>query len=152
MSEVFGQYENNAVHFLGCLAAGLVGAAWPWVWQGDSKTWLIIMASTFGAILLPIAYVAFFALMNSDSLLRHNMPRGGRRWLWNFLMLFGVVAAFAQAISAIYTKVYNPATSKVELGNPTTLVVGAVIAFVILALFGFSARPREDDDDEYFDE
>ena len=32
---------------------------------GDSRTWLGIVASTFGAILLPIAYISFFALMNN---------------------------------------------------------------------------------------
>ena len=149
VSEALGQYNNGLVHFLGCLAAGLAGALWPIAWDGESKTWLIIMASTFGAILLPIAYVAFFALMNSESLLKHNMPRGGKRVVWNVLMLFGVVAAFAQAISALYTKVYNPETELIELGSPTTLVIGAVIAFVAMSFFGFSARPREDEDDEY---
>ena len=86
-AEVFGQYDSTACKLGGAMVAGVVGASWPAIWLGESKTWLIIMASTFGAILLPIAYVSFFALMNSESLLREDMPRGGRRWLWNILMI-----------------------------------------------------------------
>ena len=52
------------------LAACIAGFCWLFIfWQGESKTWLIIVASTFAAILLPIAYVSFFALMNNKQLL-----------------------------------------------------------------------------------
>ena len=132
IAELFGTYDSKLMKIIGALLAGVVGAAWPGIWLGDSKTWLIIMASTFGAILLPIAYVAFFALMNSHSLLRRDMPRGGRRWTWNILMAFGVFAAFAQAISALSTKVNDPVSGK--------LVIGGAITFALLALVGFSAK------------
>lgn len=137
IAELFGAYEIKAMKIAGALLAGIVGAAWPAIWQGDSKTWLIIMASTFGAILLPIAYVSFFALMNSRSLLRRHTPTGGRRWTWNILMAFGVFAAFAQAISALSTKVNDPVSGK--------LVIGGAITFALLALVGFSATTRENE-------
>ena len=105
-----------------------------YIWKGESKTWLIIMASTFGAILLPIAYVAFFALMNSKSLLGDQKPTGGILITWNVLMAFGVLAAFAQAISAIGLKMSDPKTGQ--------LVIGGAVTFVILAIVGFSARPK----------
>ena len=46
-------------------------------------------------------------------------------------MAFGVIAAFAQALSAIYTKLG---------GDQGMFVLGAAVTFVILSLFGFSAR------------
>jgi len=141
VAELFGAYNNMPVKLIGALIAGVVGAAWPFIWTGDSKTWLIIMASTFGAMLLPIAYVAFFALMNNRRLLGDDTPQGGRRWLWNVLMMFGVIAAFAQAISAISTKVNDPVTGK--------LVVGGAITFALLALVGFSATSHQPVADEY---
>ena len=38
-------------------------------------------------VVLPIAYFTFFFLMNRPALLGPNMPRGGRRFAWNVLML-----------------------------------------------------------------
>jgi Mn2+/Fe2+ NRAMP family transporter len=137
-AELVGRYDSNLAKAVGALVAGIIGACWPAIWQGDSKTWLIIMASTFGAIFLPIAYVSFFALMNSQNLLREYMPRGGRRWLWNILMAFGVVAAFAQAISALSTKVNDPVSGQ--------LVIGGAITFALLAVVGFSARFKGGED------
>lgn len=139
VAELFNCPESKFLKIVGALIAGCVGAAWPAIWAGDSKTWLIIMASTFGAILLPIAYVAFFALMNNRKLLGDDLPTGGRRWLWNILMVFGVVAAFAQAISALSTKVSDPVTGK--------LVIGGAITFALLALVGFSATASDSRED-----
>ena len=61
--------------------------------------------------------------------------------MWNVLMLFGVIAAFAQAISAISTKVNDPVTGK--------LVIGGAITFALLALVGFSATSHQPAADEY---
>ena len=141
VAELFGAYENMPIKIVGALIAGVVGACWPYIWAGDSKTWLIIMASTFGAILLPIAYVAFFALMNNRALLREDTPTGGRRWMWNILMAFGVIAAFAQALSALSTKVNDEVSGK--------LVIGGAITFALLALVGFSATSHHPQADEY---
>ena len=145
VAELFRAYDSMALKIIGALIAGIVGACWPIVWRGESQTWLIVMASTFGAILLPIAYVAFFALMNSKSLLGEDMPTGGRRWLWNILMAFGVIAAFAQAISSLSTKLMDGGNLiKLDAGN---LVLGGVITFALLALIGFSAVAWNEDPD-----
>jgi hypothetical protein len=137
--ELFGAPDNKAVRILGALVAGIVGLCWPAIWSGESKTWLIIMASTFGAILLPIAYISFFALMNSRSLLKEDTPTGLHRLLWNFLMVFGVIAALAQAGSSLYTKLIDPATNKLITPDTGSLVFGGVVTFALLAIIGFSA-------------
>ncbi len=129
--EMFGKPNSKTLNLVGALAAGAVGVCYPIIWGGASKTWLIIMASTFGAMLLPIAYVAFFFMMNNTQLMGEHKPRGANLWIWNVLMAFGVIAAFAQALSAIYTKLG---------GDQGMFVLGAAVTFVILSLFGFSAR------------
>ena len=139
IAELVGLPDNTPIKVGGALLAGIVGAMWPLIWAGQSKTWLIIMASTFGAILLPIAYIAFFALMNSRSLLKDDMPTGGWRWLWNFLMVFGVIAALAQAGSSLYTKLVDPATGSLIVPDSGSLVLGGVVTFALLAIVGFSA-------------
>ena len=140
IAELVGTPDNMPIKLIGALIAGVVGALWPAIWlDQNSKTWLIIMASTFGAILLPIAYIAFFALMNSRSLLREDMPTGFSRFVWNFLMLFGVIAAFAQAGSSLYTKLIDPESGFLISPDSGSLVLGGVVTFALLALIGFSA-------------
>ncbi|MEE2640687.1 MAG: divalent metal cation transporter [Planctomycetota bacterium] len=129
--ELLGKPDSQTVNLVGAVAAGIVGVCYPIFWGGVSKTWLVIMASIFGAMLLPIAYVAFFFMMNNRRLMGEHKPTGGRMLLWNVLMTFGVVTAFAQAISAISTKLG---------GDQGMFVLGAAVTFVIMAVIGFSAR------------
>lgn len=129
--ELFGVPNSQSVNMCGAVAAGIVGICYPIFWGGASKTWLVIMASSFGAMLLPIAYVAFFFMMNNPRLMGEHKPTGGRLVFWNILMLFGVITAFMQAISAISTKLG---------GEHGMFVLGAAVTFVILTLVGFSAR------------
>ena len=133
-AEIAGRYESSVWRLAGAVAAVLVGFFWWWLWDGQSKTWLIIVASTFGAILLPIAYVSFFALMNSRRLLGAEKPTGRRMIIWNILMGLGVLGALVQAVGAIMTKINDPVTGG--------FVIGGVATFLLLALVGFSARFR----------
>ncbi|MCA9237568.1 MAG: hypothetical protein KDA44_18975 [Planctomycetales bacterium] len=86
---------------LGCLIPSLA-VLWPVVWQGQSKAWLTVVASVICAALLPIAYVAFFALMNRPAVLGDAMPRGRRRVFVNLLMGLAVASALGAAASAIF--------------------------------------------------
>ena len=140
---MFGKHDNNWIRFVGALLAIIVGVLWYILWAGESRTYLVILASTFGAILLPIAYLAFFLLMNSTSLLGHEKPTGGRMAVWNVLMGIGVIGATIQAVGAIQTKIDSPNGS---------YVLGGVAVFLLLALVGFSARRNfnePDPEDEY---
>ena len=139
-AEMFGNSQSNPARVLGALAAVIMGFFWFEIWQGESKTWLIIVASTFGAILLPIAYVSFFALMNNRRLLGPEKPAGFRMLVWNLLMGIGVIGAFIQAYGGLATRVEDP--------NTGTFVIGGVATFVLLAVIGFSAR-RQDNADDY---
>ncbi len=145
-AEVWGDFEHPVARMTGATAALLVGFFWFFVWSSGSKTYLVIVASTFGAILLPIAYIAFFILMNSKRCLGKEKPTGIRRWIWNTLMGIGVLGAVVQAYGGITTKLNDP--------NPVIgpMVIGGCITFLLLAIVGFSARPEYDYSDEDLDE
>ena len=138
-AEMFGKHDNNVIRIIGALLAIIIGIFWYELWAGESRTYLVILASTFGAILLPIAYLAFFLLMNSTSLLGNEKPTGGRMAVWNVLMGIGVAGATIQAIGAIQTKIG---------GTNGSYVLGGVAVFILLALVGFSARRDFNPDSE----
>ena len=111
-------------HRLGTLAAA-TGVFWPLIWgDDDARFWLAISASVLGFTLLPIAYLAFFFLMNQKKLLGESMPTGGKRLLWNILM--GIAAAVA-TVGSVYM-LWKKA-------GVWGLVIAA--AFGILVLLGF---------------
>jgi hypothetical protein len=91
--EMLGVPSRGWPHRLGCYMAGLTGALGPFLWRGDAKFWLAVPTSVFGMMLLPIAYITFFCLLNSKSLLGENRPQGRKRLQWNVAM--GVAVALA---------------------------------------------------------
>ncbi|MCH7751454.1 MAG: divalent metal cation transporter, partial [Planctomycetes bacterium] len=80
-----------------CLAAAL-GVLGPFFWtQAAFK--LAVPTSVFGLILLPIAYLTFFLLMNQRDLLGDELPQGKSRVVWNLLMF---VAASIATVASLY--------------------------------------------------
>ena len=73
--------------------------------------------------------------MNNRRLLGSEKPTGPRMAVWNLLMGIGVLGATVQAVAAIQTKSSSPQGA---------YVLGGVAVFVLLAIIGFSARPRDD--------
>src|SRR5690606_33679486 len=112
-------------HRLGCLAAA-TGALGPFIWD-QAAFRLAVYVSAFGLMLLPIAYLSFFFLMNRRPLLKEEMPRGLSRLAWNSLMF---VAAGIATVSSVFV-VWN----KLGWGG-----IGAYIAFIALALIVGIAR------------
>ena len=104
-AEMLGYPPGGKVHKLGTLVAGVGGALWPLFWAGESKFFLAVVTSVFGFMLLPFAYVTFVFLMNSNSLLGEEMPRGGRRFVWNVLMMIAAAIATIAATYMIWVKV-----------------------------------------------
>jgi hypothetical protein len=80
-------------HRLGALLAVCTGATGPFLFAGQARFWLSVPTSVFGMMLLPIAYITFFALLNQKRLLGDAMPRGFKRVLWNVLTLAAVALA-----------------------------------------------------------
>ncbi|MBP85664.1 MAG: hypothetical protein CMJ64_02945 [Planctomycetaceae bacterium] len=143
-SEMLGQRQGGAAYVAGCLVAGIVGAVWPRVWDGDTQFWLAILASSFGLMLLPIAYFTFFMMMNSDALLGKEKPTGGRMLVWNVLMGVSVLGAIVAAGSAIWEKVSPMFKENAEqnewLGG--LVVSGVAIVYILLVIVGFVMKSK----------
>jgi hypothetical protein len=90
--EILDVPPTGWTHRIGCLAAAS-GVLWPILWTGKARFWLAVVTSNFGMVLLPIAYITFLFLMNQKSLLKGDMPAGGRRLLYNLLMIVAAAAA-----------------------------------------------------------
>ena len=119
-AEMTGFPPGGKMHKAGTLVAGVGGAMWPLLWEGESKFYLAVVTSVFGFMLLPFAYVTFVLLMNSKSLLKDEMPRGARRILWNVLTGVSATVATVGAVYMIWVKAKY-------------LGIAAVALFVLLA-------------------
>ncbi|HAC92937.1 MAG TPA: hypothetical protein DCF63_20240 [Planctomycetaceae bacterium] len=132
LCEALDQPQGSQPTFtIGCLMAGLAGAAWPVFWTGESKLWLAILASSFGIMLLPIAYVTFMMMMNSRSLLKQDKPTGVSLWIWNLLMGLSVLGAIAAAAMAIIDKSSDPTAGKVVLAIAVGYIVAVLAGFAL---------------------
>ncbi|PQO33982.1 divalent metal cation transporter [Blastopirellula marina] len=129
-TEMANVKPNGTVHLIGCALAGLSGASWFIVWDGDAKTWLSILASSFAGMFLPIAYVTFFMMMNSTRILGKDKPTGISWLVWNLLMIVSVVGAIAASGVAIYDKLTGAGTPLPLKYTVLTIVVGYLILFV----------------------
>ncbi|MCA9269547.1 MAG: divalent metal cation transporter [Planctomycetales bacterium] len=138
--EAMGRPDAKGPYFVGCLVAGVVGALWPAIWKGESQFWLAIVASNFGMMLLPIAYVTFFMMMNSSSLLGKEKPQGGAMIVWNVLMAVSVLGAIVAAGGALWEKVTDASSPKAALGGK--FVLGMVVLYVVLIAVGFFLKPK----------
>jgi hypothetical protein len=98
------------------------GVLGPFIWTGGkAQFWLAIPTSMFAMVLLPIAYLTFYLLMNQKSLLGDNMPRGGKRAAWNTLMAIAASLAAFGSIWSLWSKL-------------RWLGISLFIGFVLLAL------------------
>ena len=132
--ELVGAEQGGRAHLVGCIVAGLAGASWPLLWDGPAKLWLAILTSSFGMLLLPIAYFTFLMMMNSKSLLGEEKPQGGKMLLWNILMTIAVLGALAAAGTVIWDK-----ASHMRVGP---LVIGVSITYLLLVVVGFIYKSR----------
>jgi Mn2+/Fe2+ NRAMP family transporter len=100
-----------------------VGVIWPLVWGSRSGAYLAVAAATVGFTLLPMAYVTFAVMMNSRRLLGGDLPRGGRRLLWNLLMAAALVICGG---ASIWTA-WNLKLANVPLGRWALAAFGTAI-------------------------
>lgn len=139
--EALNSPNSKSLFYLGCLVAGVCGALWPQIWKDDAKMWLAIFASSFGMMLLPIAYVTFFFLMNNRAVLGDDRPRGVSRAVWNVLMVVSVIGAIAAASTAIYNKVSAPDPNEAYAGR---VALAILIAYLLAVVVGFWLKPKPD--------
>jgi Mn2+/Fe2+ NRAMP family transporter len=80
-----------------------VGALGPFFWK-DAAPYLAVPTSVFAMVLLPIAYFAFFLLMNQKKFLGEHTPLGVKRIVWNILMALAAGAASFGSIWSLWSK------------------------------------------------
>jgi Mn2+/Fe2+ NRAMP family transporter len=95
--EIFGVEPGGWKYKLATLvpAPGILGAV---LW-GKIGAWIAIPTSAICLVMLPIAYIGFFLLNNSERFLAEEKPRGTRAFWWNTGMLVAIVVT---VVSAIY--------------------------------------------------
>jgi hypothetical protein len=107
VTEMTQRDGDRVVQRLGALLPGVVGGLGFLALWGDDQArfWLAVPTSNFGMVLLPIAYIAFFFMMNSPSLLGDAMPKGMLRIVVNVVMLAAIIAASIGAGLSVWANV-----------------------------------------------
>ena len=82
----------------------VVPAALSAIFWKQPAPWLAMPTSVFCITLLPIAYLAFFLLMNQKAMLGDHMPQGGKRVLWNILMVIATGIATLVSIWSLWSR------------------------------------------------
>jgi Mn2+/Fe2+ NRAMP family transporter len=103
-----------------------IGVLWPFILTGKSGAYLAVSAAVVGFTLLPMAYVTFFLIMNSQRLLGNNLPRGMRRVVWNTAMALALLVSGGAAVWTAWHKDFR--------GLPIGRV--ALIGFAVLVFLG----------------
>lgn len=131
LCEALGRPGDKTLHFLGSLIPGILGLCFPLIWTDESKAALAVPTSVIGSSLLPIAYFIFLLMMNSKKLLGDAMPTGGRRFLWNFLMIIATSLATLGSVWGIKDRSLGGfAFGKVGIGVLILLFIIGIVGFV----------------------
>lgn len=132
LCEMLGVKSSGMLYRIGCILPGITGALGAlYLWSGDAKFYLAVPTSRFGMVLLPIAYIAFFCLMNNKKLLGDALPQGRARIVWNTLMGIGVLlACIGAAVSILNDKAALPGTTIMV----KHIAMGLIGAMVVVGL------------------
>jgi len=108
----------------------VVPAALSAIFWKQPAPWLAMPTSVFCIILLPIAYLAFSLLMNQKSMLGEYMPRGGKRVLWNVLMVIATGISILVSIWSLWSR----------LGGWSIAVIVAFVGLILVVHFMRKAK------------
>ena len=127
LCELLGRPPRGWTQRLGSLMVS-VGALGPFFWK-DAAPYLAVPTSVFAMVLLPIAYFAFFLLMNQKSFLGENMPIGAKRILWNVLMALASGAAAFGSVWSLWSKLQWKG-------------IGILVGFIVLCIIVHFVRKK----------
>ena len=122
--ELLGRPPRGWTQRIGSLLVS-VGALGPFFWK-DAAPWLAVPTSVFAMVLLPIAYFAFFLLMNQKTFMGNNMPTGVKRIIWNVLMALAAGAASFGSVWSLWSKLQWKGIG---------LLVGFIVLCIIVHVF-----------------
>ena len=134
-TEALGVKTSGPMHRVGSYLPAFTGAfGFLFLWGAvpDAKFWLAVPTSRIGMILLPVAYLTFFLMMNNKKLMGDNMLEGGKKLVVNAIMLIAIaVASFGCAISLWETKMNFPGT-ETSVRPYLMAIVGGFLGLAIL--------------------
>lgn len=135
LCEALGRPGDKNLHFLGSLIPGFLGMCFPLIWTAESKAALAVPTSVIGSSLLPIAYFIFLLMMNSKRLLGDRMPTGGKRVVWNVLMITATSLATFGSIWALKDQ---------KLGALPFGKIGIAVlaALFVIGIVGFASKNK----------
>lgn len=123
--EMLNLKPEGKPHLYGALVVGLVGMSGPFIWS-KASTELAIPTSTFGFVLLPVAFITFALLVNHKGLMGNNMPKGPTRLAWNILM--GIAVAYA-SLGSVF-KIWDQTKWKGILFVILLVIIGFVVHII----------------------
>jgi len=139
--EIF-KYPLGGIQFkLGTLLAS-TGVLWPVLWTGTSKAYLAVPAFVFGYTLVPVAFLAFFLMMNSRKLLGDSLPAGRSRVTWNVLMGITLAVTGTASIATAWGK--SLAIGGILLPIGKMFIIGYGIA-IIIGHYYLKSRLRQEE-------
>ena len=123
------KYPLGGIQFkLGTLLAS-TGVLWPVLWTGSSKAYLAVPALVFGYTLVPVAFLAFFLMMNSRKLLGDSLPAGRKRVTWNVLMGITLAITGTASVATAWGKSLAIGGTLLPIGK--MFIIGYGIAIII---------------------
>ncbi|MEM6259041.1 MAG: divalent metal cation transporter [Planctomycetota bacterium] len=150
-TEAIGVKTSGIGHRVGSYLPAFTGAfGFLFLWGAipEAKFWLAVPTSRIGMILLPVAYLTFFLMMNNKRLMGDNMLQGGKKLAVNIIMVAAIlVSGYGCAISLWETNM--PIPGMAEGGSlPHTVrpylmtVVGVFIGLAIVVQMIRLAKPK----------
>ena len=139
LCETAGRPSSGPLYLVGCFLPGITGFLGAiFLWSGKAQFYLAIPTSRFGMVLLPIAYLAFFLLMNNRRVLGDAMPRGWARFMWNTAMIVALgLAGTGASVSILNDKnMIGPLAVR-------DLALAVVAALVIAGIVVHLRRPAD---------
>lgn len=99
--EMFRRPHTGWVFRLGALLPA-VAISGPLFWD-QALFWLAIPTSIITLMLLPLAFITFFLMINNKAIMGVHMPEGQRRFVWNILMIVAIILVTGTSLYMLWT-------------------------------------------------
>jgi len=143
-TEALGVKTSGTMHRVGSYLPAFTGAfGFLFLWGSDqSRFWLAVPTSQIGMILLPVAYITFFLMMNNTKLMGENKLKGGKAWAANIVMVAAIIAATYGCVKTLLSKTMDiPGTEQ----SVQPFLIGGAIGFIALVLLAQVVRAAKKD-------